>query len=194
MNKFALTTVAALPGRGAGVESKLHGEVPPANENPDYGAAFEPTVEVTLQLPESMQKRIEEFPTFEVWEQQKKAEKLLGLKKVEEDYFEKRERIEAESFESVKEHLKTMGITVTRDDPYADVKAAYAKWGHKGFEFKGVGSTEWRTWGNYYTPSFDSPPECYRVTPGLEDYMAKPQMTEQETIDKIVAASKKLSW
>lgn len=154
MNKFALTTVAALPGRGAGIESKLRGETPPANENPDYGAAFEPTVEVTLQLPESMQKRIEEFPTFEVWEAQKKLE----------------------------------------FDPYADVKAAYAKWGHKGFEFKGVGSTEWNTWGNHYTPAFDSPPECYRVTPGLEDYMSKPQMSEQEAIDKIVAASKKLSW
>lgn len=105
MNKFALVTLAALPGQGSGVA---------AYRAPEVWKAAEKKVEVALVF-----EHTKTFPTLDEW---------LDAK-----------------------------------DPYAEVKAAFAEFGRGAIEV-GFWNGVWEPWNINDTPSWNAPPEQYRVS------------------------------
>lgn len=106
MNKFALVTLAALPGQGSGVASY---------RAPEVWKAPEEKVEVQL---------------------------VFGPDEGDEE---------------------DQSEGPPSDDPYFEVKAAFAKFGREAIEVRFGKGNGWKTWNALKEPAYSSPPECYRV-------------------------------
>ena len=172
MNKFALVTVAAIPGQGSGTSAFKKAEVWKEQEKPVVSLQFE---------------NEKKFPNFEAWEEWKHGEARKSRAK-KTDWI--MEQIQQQSSSQVAEPLNAYvrSDTATREDlafkkvndyvpsgaygltpfkradDYAPFKDAYAAFGGKAIEL--YVDDEWHPWYGDKMPSFNMPPENYRVKEG----------------------------
>lgn len=145
MNKFALVTLAALPGQGSGVA---------AYRAPEVWKAAEKVVDEDVSDLTISQVRLYDA---------QRAGKAREWKWYEEQIGQERAPIVLPANTTITGISANILTTEIAADPYYDVKAAFAKFGREAIEVRFGKGNGWKTWNALKEPAYSSPPECYRV-------------------------------